>query len=61
MLEFWHYGDDDDPNWVRDFNFGQEIGATTLLLIAAVCGMITSLAYAFGLTDQGVEPQIWFP
>jgi hypothetical protein len=59
MLDFWYYGDNDGPNWERDFNSGQEIGATILLLVAAVLGMIVSLT--FGLTDQGVESAIWFP
>ena len=61
MLELRHFGDSNDPDWKRDFNSGQEIGVTILLLIAAILGMISSLALALGLIDPGVEPDIWLP
>jgi hypothetical protein len=61
MLELWHFGDSNDLDWKRDFNSGQEIGATIILLIAAILGMISSLAFALGLMDPGAEPDIWFP
>ena len=50
-VEFWHYRDEDDPNWEDDFSRGHEIGVLITLLSGAIVGMILSLANAFRLIE----------
>lgn len=50
-MEFWHYRDEDDPNWEDDFSRGHEIGVLITLLSGAIVGMILSLANAFRLIE----------